>query len=180
MKFKEIRDKFKFEDFFKEIVDLNEVFDTKISDIDWKHEGNNYVGKLKINEDQFKINFEPGTFSGLNFINVSFQIFKDGDWSTNATLDNKSASKIIGAIINGIQDKIGDFQFDALVFFAVDHSEKRMSIYNWIARRYLKKLGKIRENVKMKDNQFCTIIFNKEVSKNIIEFEDYLSRLDKI
>jgi 5'(3')-deoxyribonucleotidase len=179
MKLDEIK-KISFVGMFDFVVQLNEVFDTKIADIDWKQEGSNYVGILKINDDQFKINFEPGTFEKYNFINISFQILKDGEWSIDATLDNKSASKVIGGIVNGIQDKIRDFNFDALVFFAVSHNEKRMNIYNWVARRYLKKLGSIRENVKMKDGQYCTIVFNKDIGSKRDEFEEYLGALKKM
>ena len=168
----------KFVDIFEFVVQLDEVFNTTVS-VDWKQEDHILVGMFQIDGNSYRIKLEPGTFLSYNFINVAFEI-KDGDsWSTKETLDNKGASKVISAVISGIEKEIHKYECDAIVFLAASSVDKRMRIYNWIARKYTKHFGSIKENVPLDNGKLCSIIFNKELGSRISEFENHLNSLGK-
>lgn len=157
----------KINDIFEHAIQIDEVFNTKIPIEQWITDGSNKIGFLTIDNQKFRIKLEARTYKQYSFINIAFEIYSDElhDWTTDATLNNKSASKVIGAIINGVIPEVEKYESDALVFFAQDNVDKRMRIYNHIASLYMKKFGHIRENISLPNGNVCTILYTSKLSK---------------
>lgn len=178
----------KFHDLFKEqfIVNINEVFDTKIPPNSWTTEvDGTKVGHLKINEADYYIRLEPKTYAfekvTYTFINIAFTKLINGKESEKLTYDNKTGSKVLGAISNAMRDELQKYEADAIVFIATDHVEKRMSIYNKLIREFGGKgfLSSMR-NVKI-PNGLMTIIFNKKFPDKVHKsFIEHLKTLKKL
>ena len=167
----------KIHDIFKEAFIFNEILDTTAK-IEWRQEENTDYGVFNLDENEYRISLEAGTFYDFKFINVAFHIHLNGQWSTQPTLNNSAASKVLGAISNGIKNRLDLYEFDAVLFFANTLQDKRMRIYNFIAKRLVKRFGHIKENVPIGDD-FGTIVFKDSLSPKIREFEDYLKSVNK-
>lgn len=173
----------KLHDVFDFIISINEMFNTKINIDSWKDNGNKRVGHIKINDADYYINLEPHDYNfndkKINFINVSFDKLVNGTKTQELTYDNKSGSKVIGAIFNAILEEISKYEVDAIVFIALDNVEKRMRIYNSLIGKITNFLS-YKENVKLPNNSSMTIIFNNKFpinSRN--EFEEHLKNIEK-
>lgn len=146
-------------------INLKEVFDTKIEPDSWTtdQEGNR-IGLITIDGKQFQIMLQRGEYEDLQYINIAFRVWSEihNGWFEQVTFDNKQAAKIIGAIVHAVQDELQKLHYDALIFAASDNVDQRMRIYNWIATKYSKDFGCIKQNIKMKDGKLCTIICTKE------------------
>lgn len=163
---------------FENAIRLEEVFDTKIPINNWHTNGVDRIGSLTINDHVFRIKLQPRVFQDITFVNVAFEVYdKQHDvWHTNATVDNRAASKVLGAIVNGITEELNNFEIDAIVFFANDLTDKRMRIYNSLASLKMKDFGHRKENITTKTGKLCTIIFNKKLS---VEHIDYILDSEK-
>lgn len=166
------------------ILDLQEMFGTEIPTT-WSTDGDdNIIGRLTINDDQFKIVLERAVYKDHKFINIAFQIWDEQGqmWSEEATLDNKKASTIIGAIINAVSKELQKHEYDALVFAAGTLVDKRMRIYNKIASSYTKKFGGIRQNIPLKNGGACSLVCTKEfLNGNAVDdvIDEIASKIDK-
>lgn len=174
----------KLHDLFDFVISLNEVLDTKIDPKSWDHGLNNsLIGNILIDDKTFLIKLEPLTY---NFnekaylgINVAFSLFKDGKEIETLTYDNKSGSKIIGAIINALETKVNEYDWDFLLFIASNDIEKRMKIYNKIANWKLKGVsGDIITDIVINGNSKATIII-KDKSLPTDEFLKFLKTKQK-
>lgn len=121
---------------------LNEIFDTVIPVDKWELQGPVEIGVLYVGTDEYRILFEKFEYdvNGAlkNGLNIAFEKWINGEYSQKLALDNSSASKILGAIYNACLDKLKKTNYDAIIFVAVDNTEKRMNIYNAMARRLIK------------------------------------------
>ncbi len=152
------------------LVNLNEIFDTKIPVENWKTIDDSKIGELVIDDATYIIKLDPLTYTfdkkTYNFINVVFRKMIDGIESEDLTYTNKAGSKVIGAIVNAVKDEIKKFKTDAIVFVATDHVEQRMRIYNKLLTNLGLLVGDFRSfvpNVKIPNGKM-SIIFNKNLS----------------
>lgn len=159
------------------VIDLYEVFDTT-REINWYEENGRKCGEFEVNGRQFRVLLETISYQNkYNCINIAFQILDtDGEWTTSPTYDNKSASIVMGVVVNAISRKVRDFEYDALVFFANDNVDKRMRIYNSIARWKMKDLGKIIENIPLPDGRLCTVVISPKI-ENTDQFVQFLEKI---
>lgn len=146
------------------VMDLHEIFNTRVPVDRWQQEEGVLVGYITISNEQFKILLEPGKYTTDHytyaFINAGFEKLVNGAYTRDMQFDSKNASGIVGAISHAIHDKLLDFDFDALVFAAVDNIEQRMRIYNTIIRNALKGMGSHIPNIKT-DNGMISIVVMK-------------------
>ena len=150
-------------------IDLYEVFQTKIQPDSWHtDELGDRIGTITIDNELFQIVLETGQYKDFNFINIAFRVWSNehSRWSEDATLTKQNAAKIIGAIVNATCEELHNHTYDALIFAASDHADKRMRIYNWIASRYTKEFGNIRQNIPYKDGKLVTVVCTKEFCDN--------------
>lgn len=170
MKLKEFIDFTKCEDLFI----INEIHDTHIPIDKWERDGEDLVGTLTVNDETYQIKLEPLTYTtpGLHktALNVTFAKLINGVPSENLTFDNKSASKVLGAVINGVFDVLPNMKYDALVFAATDNVDKRMRIHNKAADRVMRKFPKfgVIKNVKF-DHGEATVLLPPEVAQTELE-----------
>ncbi len=160
---------------FENAFKLNEVFNTKV-DISWRTLENKDIGTFELLNNTYRILIEAGTFKEFNFLNIAFEIFdeKTNNFSRTLTLDNQAASKVLGAVRNGVVARIPIYDFDAVIFFANDNQDKRMKIYNAMASEFIKKFGYIKDNYKLSDGRIITMIMKKDFAKQSNEFEKTL------
>lgn len=162
-------------DLFEIVINVNEVFDTKISPDKWEQRNNQLVGTLSIDQTTYEIYLEPADYSikdkTFNIINVAFAKIVNEQPDRNLSLNNKSASKIFGAIINALLEKIKQFEYDAIVFIARDNIEKRMSLYNQIARHKGGNFLSQKENITIPGGQ-ATVLYNKNFPQ---EYREHLN-----
>lgn len=151
---------------FKTIINLNEVLNTVIPPDKWEQRDEVLVGTLIIDSDSYEIYLEPITYTvddkTFDVINVAFAKIVNGKASRKLTLNNKSSSKILGAIINALYDKIKQFKYDAIVFIARDNVEKRMTLYNRIARNKGGNFLISKENIPIINGGVATVLYDKD------------------
>lgn len=167
------------------VMNLNEIFDTRIPVENWKQENGTLSGYITIVDEQFKIIFEPGTYPTDNYtyrlINVGFEKLIDGVYVRDIQFNSKNASSIIGAISHAIYDKLNDYEFDALVFAAVDNIEQRMRIYNTIIRNMIKDMGLYIPNIKTERGMLSVVIMKNSLAENhATELIELLTNQQKI
>jgi len=166
----------RFIDMFDWVLDLTEAFDSKIPVDEWKmiHDevGNQiYEGILKIKDETFKIIIEPVTIQGKSVVNLVFEKLVDGKFSQDLVFNSINASRIIGAVIHGAFDKLSNFDdVDFVVFCASTHVDKRMGVYNNIARCLMKlsDFTIIKSDFKV-NNGLMTIISKKHWSDEMLK-----------
>ena len=175
-----MKQKIRFIDMFDFVVHINEVYDTKIEPENWKNVGDLRKGHLIINDEDYFIYLQPKIykFNGkdYNFINIIFKKLIDGKESEDLTLDNPSASKVIGAIFNAASDEVKKYETHAIVFMARDHVEQRMRIYNSCISKFHSDFLASIKNIAIPEGKM-TIIFNTKVK--IPEHEKFIEFLKK-
>lgn len=151
-------------------LDVYEILDSKIK-ITWTQSTEKIDGKFEVDGVDYTIELESGTFKQYNFINISFY---RGDQEYELDLNTKSPAKVLGAIINGVLEKLSEFHYDAIVFAAANNVEKRMSFYNKLASRFKKNFAQVIENVDTKNGKF-TILMASTIKKT--EREDLVKHV---
>lgn len=171
-----------------QILRLNEVFDTKIPVNKWWHEDRKLVGELSIDTAIYHISLEPRTYEFqskvYSFINITFSKIVNGEPIQTLTFDKDNpvnASKVIGAIINALYDKLTAYHYDAIVMIAMDNVQQRMRIYNSVAEWKGDKLGaSVLYNIPLPGGGKATILFDKSFDREVHdEFVKFVSNLKK-
>ena len=93
-----------------------------------------------INDSVYRIIIEPAkikvTSIQYSIINVAFEKEdKDGNFTQSITNDSKNSMLVIGVIVDALDKEVSKYDYDAVVFIANDTADKRMSMYNRVARR---------------------------------------------
>lgn len=165
------------------IENLNESLTTRFDTTKWKIVDGVDTGIGQLGAETFKIRLQPQTYifkdHTYNFVNVSFSKLQNGVETEELQLNSTNASLIIGAITNGIQDRTNIYDLDGIVFIAADNVQKRMRLYNAIARRKWAGLGTIIENVDIGGGRLLTALVSKELSPLIHDFTAHLAGLTK-
>lgn len=178
----------KLEEIFEHIIplNLNEVFDTKIDVYQWKQKTPSVVwGYLDIDGRHFAVIIEDAHYTMHKniypFINVSFAILdEDDNPSEELTFANISPSKVIGAVANTIVDYISKRKPLIIMMMATDHVEKRMNIYNTLARHFGQNFGKIKTGILLPEGRQATLVFSSKVPDDVIkQFEQFISTRTK-
>src|ERR1017187_6463556 len=98
---------------------MNEVFNSTVP-IKWSQTGDVATGTFEVDNDEFKIKIEAATWefqnAELNFLNCAFTKTRGGKDTTTIEGSDPRAGKIIGAVVNGIRDKLKELEYDALIF----------------------------------------------------------------
>jgi hypothetical protein len=163
---------------------INEIFDSTVQ-VDWSADRSTAIGKFTVEDENYKIRIEAGTYEfnqkTYNIANVGFLKSKGEIDSLELTGNNKNSAKVLGAVINGVSSKIHEYDLDAIIFMAADHAEKRMKIYNWIARKFNKgSFPKIIENVKLPAGGMMTVLLSKQIPDEAWnDFKEYLIKRKK-
>ena len=172
----------------KQILNLAEVYNTKIPVDNWFRDGNSNFGFIDISGEKFKIIIEELNYSfnskTFNFLNVAFSKIVNGIETQNLTASSKNPSKILGAIFNAIADKLANIDssnIDAIVFVARDNVNKRMSIYNRMSSNLLNPFNNVLQDVKIPNGGRMTILLNSKLSTDETNnFINHLKTLEKI
>lgn len=159
-------------------TDLFEVLNTRPDKLSWETIDKRDVGTLNVKDEIFEVYLEPGEFEGFSYINVSFAKIIDGKPSEELVLSNKSGSKIMGAIINSLDERLNRYDTDAVIFVAVDNVETRMSLYNKCIRffKFLKPKDIIKD-IKIKNGIVTIVIISDKLQNKKHEF---ISKINEI
>ncbi len=162
------------------VFNINEIFDTKFAKTDWKLSSSssdkNEIAEIEIDGSRYQIKIEHLTYTDKNknvheFVNATFARWNGFAFDESLTLTTGGASKILGAIMNALRDRINHQKYSAVVFAATDNVEKRMKIYNSMAWRLLKfftnDYGLI-ENQEF-DGGKMSILVRKDQDENAVE-----------
>lgn len=169
-------------------VCINEVFDTKVPVENWRQQGNNIIGNINIDNEQFQIIIEVQHYTfqnnNFNFLNVAFTKIVNGKPSQVLTITSKNSTKILGAIYNAIADKIKelsiDYEIDAIVFVARDNVDKRMSVYNRMTSTMFNPFLIYKTDISLPKGARMTILFNKDMdSQTLNSFTEYVDSIIK-
>lgn len=156
-------------------LDLFEILNSKVP-ITWKLNGQKLDGEFEVDGSTYVIELEPGTYEKYSLINVAFyKIGKDGKASYELSLDTKNPAKVLGAIVNGVQSKIDEFHYDALLFAASNNVDKRMKFYNGLANRFKKQFAIVMTDVKTKNGLFTILISSTVPKTEIDSFVEFAS-----
>lgn len=161
-------------------LDMYEVFNST-TPINWYEEDKQLNGKFQIDNLIYIIELQPSTFQKYSFINVAFCILDNNNKKQyELSLDTKNPARVLGAIINGVTEKIKEFEYDALVFSASNNVEKRMSFYNKLANIFKKHFATIITNIKTNTGLFTILIANTVPKNEVDEFVIYVSNSMKV
>jgi hypothetical protein len=122
------------------IPTLTEIYDGRFTSLKWKLESGVIVGHAHLDEDEFRLRIEPMNFKHSKFettwLNIAFTRLVDGVEDQTLTATNRNTSKVLGAVINALKDKIAElnsqYEIGALVFCVVELEKKRLSLYRKI------------------------------------------------
>ena len=153
------------------VTDLFEVLDTKPDKLSWHIVDNRDVGTLIIQGEIFEVYLEPGEFGEFSYINVSFAKIINGKPSEELVITSKSGSKIMGAIIHSLDERLNRYETDAVIFIAIDNVEKRMSLYNRCIKffKFIKPKDIIK-NIKIKKGMVTIVIISNKLNNQKQEF----------
>jgi len=135
---------------------INEIFDSQIP-VRWKQISPNEVyGYFDVDESSYRIFIQAGTYSfegrTYSFLNCGFAVMKGEDPDMSLQGGTKNPSKVLGAVYNGIRQKVEEFDADALVFTATDNVERRMPLYGFLVSRFNKSgFPRWSENIKTRN-----------------------------
>jgi hypothetical protein len=108
-------------------------------------------------------------YSGYNGCNLAFATDKDGEpVEVFRNEFGQSASKIIGAVVNGFNEKLTDFNFDFLCLAAKDNVDKRASLYLMIAERFARSRQMHARTVAYGENK-VVIMINHDLPLDLIK-----------
>ena len=156
-------------------LDLYEILNTKTK-IEWSQTANKAIGKFEIDSVDYTIELESGTYRQYNFINISFY---RGNEEYELGLDTRSPAKVLGAIINGVLEKLQEFNYDAIVFAAANNIERRMSFYNRLADRFKKNFAQVVRNVNGANGKFTVLIASSVKKADRDEFVNAVISTEK-
>jgi hypothetical protein len=143
------------------------------------------VGLLTVDDKKFRIRLEKGQIelsdTNVTFLHVSFQVWsnENNEWTDDPTYNNKSAMKVLGAIVNAINEALNHTVYDAIVFGASNQIEKRMRIYNWVVSRFSKQFGGCLDNFKTKSGNVYSVVCSKSFSREFTTPE-MIEKIDQI
>lgn len=152
-------------------MNLTEIFSSSVPLI-WKQDSDNLViAKFEIDEKYYECFIEAGTYTfdnkELSFLNVGFSRIIDGENKFDVTLDTQNSIKVIGSVINGVSRKIKEFEADAIMLSADDNVEKRMKIYQYIARNFSTIFGTWIKSIKTPNGE-VTLLISSELDDNLV------------
>jgi len=156
-------------------LDLYEILNTKTK-IEWSQTANKAIGKFEIDSVDYTIELESGTYRQYNFINISFY---RGNEEYELGLDTRNPAKVLGAIINGVLEKLQEFNYDAIVFAAANNIERRMSFYNRLADRFKKNFAQVVRNVNGANGKFTVLIASSVKKADRDEFVNAVISTEK-
>lgn len=153
------------------IEDIFESLTTKIN-FEWRLKNGILEGIGMLGDTDIKLSIQPITCNELNGCNLTFATKRGEEFIETFRGDlAKESSRIIGAVTNGLIDKLHEYDYDFLCLIAKDNSEKRHSLYNFIAR----KLSKINnmyvrefENSGAKVTLMCNSSISSETCNQLI------------
>jgi hypothetical protein len=123
-------------DFFRALM---EVFTTKQS-LSWTRDYDSFVTNFEVDGNEYGITIRQDDFDGIIFYDVNFYLIKNNSISHSSTNFDKNQFKILGIVVNGIQEKIPDA---GLVYFAAklgdsanrQEYDSKVKLYSRIVRK---------------------------------------------
>jgi hypothetical protein len=119
--------------------------------IKWRQTESGLFGIFSTPEYTYEIQIEAFTYpiNGQTYkcANIAFVTMVDGQ-PTTELVPTKFSSQVFGTFMNGVSEKVITLEVDALTMVATNNVEKRMSLYNRLADKYLKNFGNVYKNLK--------------------------------
>jgi len=80
----------------------------------------------------------------------------------------QQTSRIIGAVVNGLNEKLLDFEFDFICLISKNHISKRTSVSNTIAKRFARSRKMHTKTIVLGDDKIVLMI-NYAVPPSVID-----------
>ena len=154
---------------------LNEILNTKIAVDSWHKDGEKDIGVMHIDNDAYHVILEPVSYNEipdhpLIVVNVAFEKLVNNQSTQEMTGDNKSASKVIGAITHALHDRLQQYHCDVIIFVAKDNVAKRMRVYNYVASHFGAGFSRRRENIKLNSaGAVATMLIGNHIAPEIVD-----------
>ena len=169
-----------------QLINIYEVFNST-ADVVWTDDDTRYVGTFTLDDATYRIFLEPGQFKtpelkrSYTFLNIAFSRFEDGKDIFDLTSGGPHASKVLGIIKNAIEQKTKTLtRYGAVIFASTNNQQKRMRVYNKLARFWAKDFGSIQENIKTDSGTELTILMKDPHNTNNQHLIDFLKTQGKI
>ena len=148
----------------KRTLSLNEILDTRV-DVKWRDVFGGMRGTFDLDDHVYEIQIDHFDLKlSKDYTFVDFGFTRDGDWA--ATHEQKSASRIFGAVINAFLSTMDKIQ-PSFVMYGVNYKngsvESRKSLYDRLARYFGKSRGYriLYEWVKGTNGEYCLMTKEK-------------------
>lgn len=170
-----------------DIINVNEVFDTKIPVENWIKKGNSIIGNMFIENEQFHVIIELQHYNfnnkQFNFLNIAFaKILENGEPTQLLSLTNKNSSKILGVIYNALSSKIKELSnkldIKAITFVARDNVDKRMSLYNRMTSNLFNPFTSYKQNIPLSNGAKMTILFSGYLDS--LDYDSFIKYVDSL
>jgi hypothetical protein len=121
-------------------MNLLEILNTK-ADVKWTTSGHQHFGEFKLDGDESEYVIQIDEYDSLGKVLVDLGFTTNGN--IVARNDKKTASKVIGAVLNGSVERLNKINPDAILVRILKSSglaESRKSLYStilvWASRRF--------------------------------------------
>lgn len=114
------------------------------AEVSWSSSKGEEHGDFTVGGTKYRITLAPDRFDGFKIISASFKVLGG---TSHATRFMKDQFHVLGAVYNGVLDKVSTMKFDGLWFSAkkdfslVGDHETRVSLYKRLSQRLEKKKG---------------------------------------
>jgi hypothetical protein len=102
----------------------------------WRSENGMLLGVGRLDDVDIELKISSLKYQEYNGCNLAFATYRDG--APVEVFRNEFgsfASKIFGAVVNGLKPKLDEYHVDFVCLVAKDNVEKRTTVYNLIAHR---------------------------------------------
>lgn len=147
---------------------FNESGETHLP-IKWRQTQSGIFGVFSTLDHTYEIQIESFTYKINDQIyqcaNIAFVTIINGQ-PTTELVPTKYPNQVFGTFMNGVGEKVIMFNIDAITMVATNNVEKRMSLYNRLADKYLTKFGNVYKNIKT-NTGLVTVIISHNIPKQI-------------
>jgi 8-oxo-dGTP pyrophosphatase MutT (NUDIX family) len=149
-------------------VPINEVLDYTPEYVRYKSTSNMTSGYFNVEGHPYVASVEFGNTNGINFGDVLFAA-EDSNGLPDYDIQNWETSpyKVLGGVMKVFDKIISDNPTIHVYLFGTDRShgdvDKRMKLYNFVARRYAKQFGRVGESLPTKNGK-CTVLYTNDLT----------------
>lgn len=178
---------------FPFILCITEALDSRFETLEWKQTAERIEGLGTIEGERIQLLVEPATLTvngqTVTYLNVAFaRAQPDGSFSMLLLNTDKNVSKIVGATVAALKEKVAEleakYKVDALLFGATPAEKKRLQLYRRLVSSKAYGVADewpiYKENIKLKNGE-AILAMSKSFDRTLLaDLETELEHRGKV